>query len=178
MTDHIMQSWSAAEFRAGAHLARGSDVLRLQAETGPHPRRLLAEFRCRGLVEARRGIEECDRHLVGISFPANHLREFSRFGEVITWMAPVGAFHPNIKAPFCCIGPIAPGTGLVPILLQLYQMITWQRFTPREDDALNPAACRWARANMHRFPVDDRRSLLVAAEIDRRAQDGEVHDAS
>jgi hypothetical protein len=49
---------------------------------------------------------------------------------------------------------------LLSLLQQLYQMITWQRFTPREDDALNREACAWARKNMHRFPVDPRRSML------------------
>jgi hypothetical protein len=28
--------------------------------------------------------------------------------------------------------------------------------TPREDDALNRAACQWARSNMHLFPIDSR----------------------
>jgi hypothetical protein len=50
--------------------------------------------------------------------------------------------------------------SLLSLLHQLYQLITWQRFTPREDDALNKVACSWARKHLDRFPIDPRRSML------------------
>ena len=65
-------------------------------------------------------------------------------------------FHPNIKAPFICVGKLSPGTLLVDILYQCFEIISYNKVTMREDDALNGAACAWARSNQHRFPVDPR----------------------
>jgi hypothetical protein len=77
---------------------------------------------------------------------------------VLTWLAPRDIWHPNISAdaPVICVGRLAPGTALVDLLYQLFEVITWNKVTMREDDALNRAACQWARRNGHRFPVDRR----------------------
>jgi hypothetical protein len=78
-------------------------------------------------------------------------------------------FHPNIsdKAPFICVGKLAPNTPLVDILYQCFEIITYNKVTMREDDALNTEACVWARENQHRFPIDRR-------PLKRRALDLEV----
>jgi ubiquitin-protein ligase len=67
-------------------------------------------------------------------------------------------WHPNVSGdlPLICIGRLAPGTTLVDILYQIYDILTYQKYNPREDDALNKPACAWARANQHRFPIDPR----------------------
>ena len=57
---------------------------------------------------------------------------------------------------------------------QIHEIVTWQKVTMREDDALNHAACQWARANRARFPVDSRplkrsgRAVATAAITERK----------
>ena len=60
------------------------------------------------------------------------------------------------RAPVVCVGRLSPGTELVDLLFQLFEMITWRKVTMREDDALNATACVWARSHRDRFPVDTR----------------------
>ena len=55
-----------------------------------------------------------------------------------------------------CVGRLYPGTRLLDIIYQLYEIITYQKVTMREDDALTPDACVWSRQNQHCFPIDDR----------------------
>ena len=38
----------------------------------------------------------------------------------------------------------------------MHEIITFNKANVREDDALNPDACVWARHNQHRLPVDTR----------------------
>ena len=142
--------------------AQRSSVLSLAPVAGTPPFKYIAKFDCDGLIETNEGISVCDRHLVGIVFPEHYQRVSCAPGEVLTWLEPRTEFHANIRHPFCCIGHIAPGMTLLSILHQLYTMITWQRFTPVEGNALNKAACRWARENLDRFPIDPRRSMLDA----------------
>lgn len=65
-------------------------------------------------------------------------------------------WHPNIRAPFVCIGPVVPGTGLVDLVHRLFDVITFKNVTMREDNALNKEACLWARRHIDLFPVDRR----------------------
>jgi hypothetical protein len=46
--------------------------------------------------------------------------------------------------------------SLVDLLFQCFEVITYQKVTMREDDALNHAACAWAREHQQRFPIDRR----------------------
>jgi hypothetical protein len=46
---------------------------------------------------------EAERFVVGIWFPDDYLRAADPF-TVLTWLEPRAAFHPNIRAPFMCIG--------------------------------------------------------------------------
>ena len=100
---------------------------------------------------------EASRFEVGIWFPSDYLRRAEPW-EVLTWLGPRRVFHPNIsdRMPVICVGRLAPGTWLVDLLYQVFEIISYQKVTMREDDALNPAACAWARENQHRFPVDRR----------------------
>ena len=52
-----------------------------------------------------------------------------------------------------CLGTIAPGTSLCEVLFQVYEIMTFQKLTPNEFDALNKDACAWARNNMQLFPL-------------------------
>lgn len=187
--DAIHQAFLRRQFEEGMALASESDVLTLlpipdgvmqaiaMGEPPPQildlsapPSRYVAEYRCKGLVRTATGeIEEADQFGVGIWFPPNYGTDASAF-TVLSWLGPRNAWHPNVSdhGPFICIGRLAPSTPLVDILYQVFEIITYQKVTMREDDALNKAACAWARRNQHRFPVDSRplkrRSCDVAVE--------------
>jgi len=160
MNDSIFAAWLETQFKECMEFAQRSSVLSLAPVAGEPPFRYIARFECDGLANTEEGIAVCDRHVVGINFPEHYLRVSCGPGEVLTWLEPHAEFQPNIRPPFCCIGHIAPGMTLLSILQQLFTMITWQRFTPIEGNALNRDACRWARANLHRLPIDARRSML------------------
>ena len=172
MTDRIRNAFLTHELEDGLALAQQSDLLQL-VPLGQPADRFLAFFNCRGLVQRTPGeIEESDHFQVGIWFPADYLRTADPF-RVLTWMGPRNTWHPNISADFAaiCIGRLAPGTGLVDILYQVFEVITWNKVNMREDDALNKAACEWARRNATRYPVD-RRPLKRPASQRRIDHDG------
>ena len=53
-------------------------------------------------------------------------------------------------------GRLTPGMSLVDILYQIFELITFNKFTSLENDCLNKACCSSARQHQHRFPVDRR----------------------
>jgi len=157
-TDKVLAAFLRAQEAEGMALAAASDLLELEGLGDSPTARYIAHFSCRGLVrDAAGAVEVADHFLVGIEFPQDYLRRVEPM-RVLTWLAPRNVLHPNISpvAPVICVGRLAPGTPLVDILYQVFEMITYRRLTMREDDALNRWACVWARRNRHRFPVDDR----------------------
>lgn len=155
MTDRVYESFLAEQQEEGLALAATSDLLDL-APIGPKPaRRYLATFRCKGLVKNRNGeIATAERFQAGIHFPPDYLR-CANPAEVLHWMTPE-AFHPNIRFPMICIGRLKPGTQLADLLYQIFDLVSGKKRTLREDDALNPEACEWARNHPERYPVDPR----------------------
>jgi hypothetical protein len=115
-------------------------------------------------------VREAEGFHVGLFFGAEYLRTVNPF-ETVALLGPLNTYHPNVAfgAPFICLGHIAPGTPLVDLLYRCYEVLSYQRLTPREDDALNKEACRWARANQQRFPVDRRplKRRPLALEVER-----------
>jgi hypothetical protein len=179
MTDRVLASFLARQQEEGLALAAESDLVRL-LPLGVPADRYLVEFRCKGLVERAAGeIVEADRFQVAVRFPADYLRTVNPF-QVLTFLGPRNVWHPNIAAtkPVICVGRLAPGTGLVDLIYQVFEILTWHKVTMREDDALNRAACEWARGHRDRFPVDRRplKRRPVAAHIadisDRSATSG------
>lgn len=160
MTDRIFDAFCRKQYELGMALAADSDLLTLSAIEGNPTQRYVAEYRCTGLVRTATGeIVPADRFVVGIWFRDDYLRRAEPF-EVLTWLGPRNVWHPNVsnQAPFVCPGRLVAGTPLVDILYQLFEIITFNKVTANEHDALNREACGWTRANLHRFPVD-RRSL-------------------
>ncbi len=158
MNDRVFTGFLERQFEGGMALAAESDILDLIPADGAGRQRYLADFRCKGLLRTAAGaIVEANRFLLGIWFPDQYLRAANMF-EVLTLLAPPDAFHPNISpvAPIICPGHLAPGTPLVDILYQCFEIITYQRVTMDERNALNPEACAWTRRNQHRFPIDPR----------------------
>jgi hypothetical protein len=104
-------------------------------------------------------------------FPSDYLRTADPF-RVVTWLGPRHVWHPNIAAdaPAICVGRLVPGTSLVDLIYQVFEIITWNKVTMREDDALNRAACQWARSHRERLRIDRR-------PLKRRALDLRIEDA-
>jgi hypothetical protein len=156
MNDPILRSFLDRQLEAGLALAASSDLLELRP-LGPTPvQRYLVRLRCKGLVRLGSGaVVEADRFEVGVRLPMDYLRR-AHPAEVLTWLHPFNVFHPNILAPLICVGPLAPGTSLVDLIFQVYEVVTYTKVTMREDDALNKDACAWARNHLDRFPTDRR----------------------
>lgn len=167
MNDPVLSAFLTRQYEEGMALARESDILDLEPFplrgasasicSGP-PDRYLATLRSKGLViDEANQVREAGLFKIGIHFPEDYLRRVEPF-RVLTLLFPWNVFHPNVSpcGPFICAGRIGPGTGLVELAYQSFEIFSYQRVTMKEDDALNPAACAWARKNQHRFPIDPR----------------------
>jgi hypothetical protein len=155
-SDPIYRRFMERQLAEGMALANTSDVLRLHVPPMAPPH-FVAEYMCKGLVRDADGeIREANNFQVGIWFPPDYLRRAEPF-EMLRLFTP-GVWHPNVSRdlPLICIGRLTPGTTLVDILYQTYEILTFQKVNPREDDSMNKVACAWARENQHRFPVDRR----------------------
>ncbi len=157
--DDILQLFLETQRREVMALAAASDLV----EVAPLGfQQYAVSFGCRGLVRGPGGeICEHDRFQIGIWLPSTYLREVDP-AKVLTWLGPREVWHPNIRPPFVCLGKIAPGTPLTDLVHRCFELITFENVTMREDDALNRAACAWARRNRDRFPID-RRPIKRAA---------------
>ena len=144
------------QLKEGLELAAASDLLSLRLPpVGPQPwwRSFAAPawYAIETVGFARRTSSMWES-----GFRRNYLRRANPF-EMLRLFTP-HVWHPNIssEAPFLCIGRLSPGMALVDILYQIFDILTYRKYNPLEHDALNPAACAWARANQHRFPIDPR----------------------
>jgi ubiquitin-protein ligase len=154
--DPIYQHFMDRQRAEGLALAEASDILRLHIPPMAPPH-FVAEYFCKGLIRDADGeIKEANHFQVGVWFPSDYLRRADPF-EMLRMFTP-DVWHPNVSAdlPLICIGRLTPNTSLVDILYQIYDVLTYQKYNPREDDAMNRVACSWARANQNRFPIDRR----------------------
>jgi len=158
MADRIFEGFLVRQHDEGVTLAKASDLLELFPLGGSPPTHYVARLRCKGLIQVRPGVvAEANCFEAGIWFPPYYLRRADAF-QVVTWLAPQNIWHPNVsdRAPFICVGKLSPGTPLVDLLCQVFEIVTYNKVTMREDDALNKEACAWARKNQGRFPIDRR----------------------
>lgn len=157
MNDPVFEAYLAQQFEQGTALAAQSDVLSLvpfPSREGPSPDRYIAKFFCKGLVRGADGsIGEASEFHVGIWFPADYLRRIAPPGP-LTWLYPPNIWHPNIRPPFVCAGHMMPGSELVVLIYQVYEIITYFNWAPH--DALNAEASQWARNHQYRFPLETR----------------------
>jgi hypothetical protein len=153
--DKVLQAFLARQLEQGLALAAQSDVLKVTPIGGMPPQHFLAEFHCRGAARMRSGeiVVSRRRHVVGVFFPDDYLRR-AEVPQVLTWLAPANIASPHIAPPFICTGRINPGTPLVDLLYQIYEIIIFFRVRPREDDALSKWVCSWTRAHLADFPLD------------------------
>lgn len=173
MTDPILKSFLTRQRDDAAALNRESDLVEIVPVWGDPPSRYRVRFRCRGLIGSAEAVEESDRFEVGIWFPPDYLRRADPF-QVLTWLGPPDVFHPNISPmlPLVCIGRLTRGTRLVDLVHRLFDVITYNNVTMVEHDALNRAACDWARKNRQRFPVDRRPLKRRRLELNVEPVDG------
>ncbi len=153
--DLILQGFLETQHSEGMALAAASDLLTLYPIGNAPYQQYRAEFRCAGLIQVGGEVARAEGFNVGITFTDDYLRTADPYG-VVCWLTPPSIWHPNIKPPFVCLGPVVPGTPLVELIYRIYAVITYQKVTMNEYDALNHDACRWARANTNLFPVDTR----------------------
>jgi hypothetical protein len=157
--DNVFGGFLTNQFDGGMALAEHSDVFDLfPLDPPPLVRRYIARFHCTGLVRAPSGaIVEATEFAVAIVFPDDYLR-CAEPSQVLTWLSPREVFHPNIsnRGPFICVGRMGPGVTLVDLVYQIHEIITYNKATVDERNALNFDACQWARTHADRLPVDRR----------------------
>jgi hypothetical protein len=156
MKDPVLEAFLKRQHEEGFALAGQSDMFDLRALDGPPAQHYIATFYCNGLVQERDGsIVQANRFVVGYYFSPSHLRAPDPYQAVMLFQ-PERSWHPNVRAPYLCLGHIAPATTLVDLIYRSFELLTYRKCTMREDNALNHEACVWARNNQHRFPLDRR----------------------
>lgn len=149
--DAIFTSWLEKQEADAAGLNDASDIVKINQYD---PQRYLAAFSCRGLLKTATGsIEEADAWLVAIAFSDDYLREFNP-AQTLCVLQPNGLFHPNARNSAICPGHMMPGTGLVDLVDQIHQILTYQHMNL--NDPLNRQAADWAREHRNLFPIDRR----------------------
>jgi len=171
--DRVLNGFLERQREEGMALAAASDLLELTPlGSGPATAAYFAHFDCKGLVRRAGQVVEHDHFLVGIQFPDAYLRRFDT-ARVLSLCQPTEIWHPNIRPPFICAGRMQPGTPLVDLLFQVFEIIVYLNVEMREHNALNPDACVWARNNLHHFPVDRRPLRRRRCSLpDARPQEG------
>lgn len=120
------------------------------------PQHLVLHLSCHGLVKTPEGrIQVHAESAVGLHLPSNFLSWVDPM-SVVTVLAPHGSFHPNVRAPVACIGPIEPGELIDSLIYRVFDLVSYNNFTTDERDALSFEACQFARSRIELFPVDGR----------------------
>ena len=153
--DRIFATWLERQHREALALSAASDSVAIDAEPGRYPAsRYIARFHDAPTLVRRNGtVDRASGFAAFIQFPENYLRSVPDAAQIVNILEPDGVWHPNVVAPFICLGHIAPATGLVELIFQVYEILNFQKLTPRDDDALNGEACAWARQHMGEFPL-------------------------
>ena len=178
MTDNILADWLTAAEPEISELCNASSRLEYRAiplDDGLPPRIFLIGMHCAQMVHTSGEVERVDgRAVISVQIPTDYLRRpFPYPGQVLSLAEPLNCWHPNVRGPAICAGPIAPGTSIVELVMRCYELLTFNNFTPREDDCLNLMACRWARAHMSDFPLESRplRDLAVDHQSESTVDD-------
>jgi len=157
-SDPILTSFLQVQQAEGMALARRSDVFELLPAPGEPASKYVAMFHGAWLARDPHGrIVEVPLAVFGISFPQDYLR-CTDVGMIATVLEPHHLWHPNVSGPFVCLGHLVPGTPLVDILYQCFELLSFHRHST--SSALNEAAAQWVRNQpVGRFPID-RRPLI------------------
>jgi hypothetical protein len=167
VSDRVFEVFLRVQLEEGMALASQSTILDLRPLHGDPPYSYLAGFNAPTLVHLTSGeVVTQQGFLFGVYFAPEHLRVVNP-AQCLAVLAPTNIWHPNINPPFCCLGKIAPGAGLRELLLRIYEVAIFMRYTPREGDALNVKACKYVRQRAPFRPL----STLPLKTVAR----GEVH---
>ena len=161
MNDHVYSSFLERQNESLSTLASQSRVLRyraIQSHRNLPANLFITSMTCAHVVkktgEPRVSHAPCS---FGIQLPADYLRRsYPDSGQILSLISPAECFHPNVRWPHICIGPVAAGTSVVELVLRVDEILTFNRVNPREDDCMNPSACPWTRAHMDDFPLERR----------------------
>jgi len=151
--DAVMKRFVDNESEAVDRLAASSDILTVAARRDEGSREFHVRFSSPTLVYEGGDVRRWHGYHVALRLTADYLRIVEQPLLVATIEAPHHVWHPNVHGPFICLGNIAPGTGLVELLYRIYAILSYQKLTPHEANALNPTACAWARAHLSWFPL-------------------------
>jgi hypothetical protein len=155
MNDPIFQNFLRDQHARALALAAASDILQVWTDGSEFPQRYVARFHCRSVVispgsEPRPAESDFE---FGLRLPDDYLRE-PEPQQVVMVFRPWVIYHPNVSGPFICLGRLAGGTPLTDILFQIYEIISFQKWSAH--DGLNEEACEWARGHQDQFPLDRR----------------------
>lgn len=162
-------------------LCNDSDIVKIvkaPARTG-QSRRFQIFFRAKGMVRESDGrVHTADLAVIEVAIPEDYLVNFEGL-RCITLCEPQNIFVPNANGPFLCTGHLAPGTPLVDLVYQLYEIYIGYNKNVNEADALNWDACQFARQNPHLYPTDRRplKRRRVQVQINSGTE-GKSHDAA
>jgi len=159
----VFQSFLESSMDEALLINRESDLVNI-LPVPPFPAsRYLCAFRCDSLAgNPASGLRNPEFIVLEIYFGPNHLREL-RTGEVVTLIEPLDLFHSNVRAPFVCVGDMVPGAPLMDIVIQLFEIFTYNNVTLTE--GLNREAADWARQRLGEFPLDRRPIFRAKSQI-------------
>jgi hypothetical protein len=164
MHDAIYESFLVHQLDEAARLTASSDIVTIRPLGLQHYR---LRFRCNGLVLDESGTPRLhDDFSVAVHFPSDYARLEQHPAQVVQWVAPLTVWHPNIRPPFVCTGPIAPGESLTDLAYRLFEIISFHKVSPHH--ALNAEASQWVRHHQDMLPLDRRplfRPRVVADAI-------------
>ena len=149
----LKADWAAVQSVLSDH-----PKIRLVGKAGTPPQRYHIEYNIKGLEQKADGnIIVRDKHLVEITL----LRSYPCLPPFCRMLTPV--YHPNIAPHAICIGDHwAAGESLVQIIIQIGEMIAFQRYNIKSP--LNGQAAKWVEENMTSLPTDDSPLLLIDYE--------------
>ena len=173
--DRVFTNFLESQYEKAIELDRASDIVHVFPKTSQLCQLYAALFRCKGLVIEKGNVIEHNEFSVGIFFPDDYLRRCDPT-QIITWLSPRNVWHANIKNPFVCVGRITPGTGIVDLLHRIFEVVSYQKITMVESNALNREACQWARNNSDRFPLDRRPLRRRRIELTQEQKRKEVKE--
>ena len=147
--DQVFQSFLENTAADAAALQRKSDIVALEPLPPLPPSRYVCTFEVPYLRRLPTGVVEIHRGpvLCGIGFPEDYLRSTDPklFLKVASIVNP-GFLHPNVLLGSVCLGSaFSPGTPIVALVWELFEIVTYRNCTVDERNALNPEACRLIR---------------------------------
>jgi hypothetical protein len=150
MSSKSLERFWRAQITEGLRVSAESDLVTVEPV---RDRAILVRLKARGLVRRGGGVVEHEGAVVGVHFLDTHLSLAKPF-ETLSWLHPLGVWHPNIFMNYVCPGHWYPAMTLTDMIFQVHHLWSWQNFNTK--DPLNPLVLPWIAENKDRIPVDTR----------------------